>query len=184
MAKEVNVELNVNATEATKALDKFGGTLEDVYGEGVQPLNFAIGELEDRLYEMAAAGKSGTKEFNEMAQEVGKMKKVIIETDLAVDGMAMTTSQQLSGSMMGLVSGFELAQGAMGAFGVESEKVEEMLLRVQSASAIADGLQGIRESVSSFKALKNSIMATSVVQKAFAVVSAAVNAIMSANPIW
>lgn len=183
MAKEVNVKLNVESTQAEKALNKFGGTLEDLYGEGVQPLNFAIGELEDRLYEMASAGQTGTKEFREMAAEVGRMKKTIIDVDLAVDGLAMTTSQQLSGSMMGVAAGFELAQGAMGAFGVESEKVEEMLLKVQSASAITDGLQGIKESVASFKALKNSIMATSVAQKGLAVVSKVVNAVMKANPI-
>ena len=183
MAIEKTIELKVNATQADKALEQFGGTLEDVYGEGVQPLNFAIGELEDRLYEMASAGQTGTKEFKEMAAEVGRMKKTIIDVDLAVDGLAMTTSQQLSGSMMGVVSGFELAQGAMGSFGVESEKVEEMLLRVQSASAIADGLQGIKESAASFKALKNSIMATTVVQKGLNVVSKVFNAIMKANPI-
>jgi len=183
MAIEKTIELNVNATQATKALDQFGGTLEDVYGEGVQPLNFAIGELEDRLYEMAAAGQTGTKEFKDMAAEVGRMKKTIIDVDLAVDGLAMTTSQQLSGSMMGVASGFELAQGAMGAFGAESEEVEKALLKVQSASAIADGLQGIKESVASFKALKNSIMATSVVQKVLTVATRVFNAVLKANPI-
>ena len=75
MAVEKTVKLNLDATAAQQALDKFGGTLEDVHGEGVQPLNFAIGELEDRLYEMAAAGQSGTREFTDMAAEVGKMKK-------------------------------------------------------------------------------------------------------------
>ncbi|QCZ35006.1 hypothetical protein D8Z79_025755 (plasmid) [Escherichia fergusonii] len=88
MAEERVVKLTVDASQADKSLKKFGGTLEDVYGEGVQPLNFAIGELEDRLYEMAAAGQSGTKEFADMAKEVANMKKVIIDTDAAVDGLA------------------------------------------------------------------------------------------------
>lgn len=153
MAIEKTIELNVNATEAEKALNKFGGTLEDVYGEGVQPLNFAIGELEDRLYELAAQGQQNSKEFKDMAAEVGRMKKVIIDTDLVIDGMSQTMAQNVGGAIGGIASGFTLAQGAMASFGVESQAVEETLLKVQSAMAISEGFQGIRESVASFKGL-------------------------------
>ena len=153
MAIEKTIELNLDASEAQKALNKFGGTLEDVYGEGVQPLNFAIGELEDRLYEMAAAGDTSSRQFMEMSAEVGRMKKVIIDTDLVLDGMSQNMAQKVGGAIGGLASGFELAQGAMATFGVESEAVEETLLKVQSAMAISQGFQGIREAVPSFKAL-------------------------------
>ena len=153
MAIEKTIELNVQTTEAQKALDKFGGTLEDVYGEGVQPLNFAIGELEDRLYELASQGQQNSKEFKDMAAEVGRMKKTIIETDLVIDGMSQTMAQNVGGAIGGVASGFTLAQGAMASFGVESQAVEETLLKVQSAMAISEGFQGIRESVASFKGL-------------------------------
>lgn len=176
MAEEKVIEINVNATQADKTLKKFGGTLEDVYGEGVQPLNFAIGELEDRLYEMAAAGQSGTVEFAEMAKEVGRMKKVIIDTDLAVDGMAEGIGVNLGGAIQGVSGGFTLAQGAMGAFGVNSEALEETLLKVQSAMAITDGIQSVREGIKSFKALKVAAMSNVAVQKLL-------NLVMSMNPI-
>ena len=176
MAEEKVIEINVNATQAEKTLKKFGGTLEDVYGEGVQPLNFAIGELEDRLYEMAAAGQSGTQEFADMAKEVGRMKKVIIDTDLAVDGMAEGIGVNLGGAIQGVAGGFALAQGVMGAFGANSEALEETLLKVQSAMAIADGIQSVREGIKAFKALKVAAMSNVVVQKAL-------NLVMSLNPI-
>lgn len=191
MAIEKTVELNVETTQAQKALNKFGGTLEDVYGEGVQPLNFAIGELEDRLYEMAAAGNTSSKEFNEMAAEVGRMKKVIIETDMTLDGMAKTTSQKVGGAISGLAGGFTLAQGAMGAFGVESEAVQETLLRVQSAMAISDGINSMTESIPDFKALSASIGKTALGQKALNIAQAAgakvmkvFNKVLGANPIF
>ena len=158
MAEKLSVELDVNATEAQKALAKFGGTLEEVHGEGVQPLNFAIGELEDRLYEMAAAGKAGTKEFEEMATEVGRMKKVIIDVDMQVDGLSTSFANKLGGSLQGVASGFELVQGVMGAMGANSEKVEAALLKVQSAMAMAQGIQGIREAIPAFKAFGNTAM--------------------------
>ena len=191
MAIEKTVELNVETTQAQKALNKFGGTLEDVYGEGVQPLNFAIGELEDRLYEMAAAGNTSSKEFNEMAAEVGRMKKVIIETDMTLDGMAKTTSQKVGGALSGVAGGFSLAQGAMGAFGVESEAVQETLLRVQSAMAISEGITSITESIPDFKALSASIGKTALGQKALNIAQAAgakvmkvFNKVLGANPIF
>lgn len=190
MAIEKTVKLNVETTAAQQALDKFGGTLEDLHGEGVQPLNFAIGELEDRLYEMAAAGQAGTQEFNDMAAEVGRMKKVIIDTDLAVDGFSQNMAQNVSGATAGIASGFELAQGSMAAFGASGEAVEESLLKVQSAMAISQGLQGLKESVASFQALGASIKKASIVQRIMTsttwlgvVAQKALNLAMNANPI-
>jgi DNA repair exonuclease SbcCD ATPase subunit len=104
------------------------------------------------------------------------MKKVIIDTDMVVDGMSQTFAQNLGGAMGGVASGFELAQGAMGAFGASGEAVEEALLKVQSAMAISQGIQGIKESIASFKALRTAVMSNVVVQKAL-------NLVMSMNPI-
>jgi hypothetical protein len=157
MAIEKTIEIKVDAKQATKSLDELGGSFEDVYGE-IQPLSGRIGELEDRLYEMAAAGESGTKEFNDLTKQIGSMKKVIIDTDRTVDGMSQTLAQNLGGALGGITSAFELGAGAMGAMGVESEKVEEALLKVQSAMAIAQGVQGIREAIPAFNGLKNSIV--------------------------
>lgn len=157
MAIEKTIKLKLDESAARKALNKFGGTLEDIYEDGVQPLNFAIGELEDRLYEMAAAGDTSSRQFMEMSAEVGRMKKVIIDTDLVLDGMSQNMAQKVGGAIGGLASGFELAQGAMATFGVESEAVEETLLKVQSAMAISQGFQGIREAIPSFKALSSSV---------------------------
>jgi hypothetical protein len=157
MAIEKTIEIKVDAKQATKSLDELGGSFEDVYGE-IQPLSGRIGELEDRLYEMAAAGESGTKEFNDLTKQIGSMKKVIIDTDRTVDGMSQTLAQNLGGALGGITAAFELGAGAMGAMGVESEKVEEALLKVQSAMAIAQGVQGIREAIPAFNGLKNSIV--------------------------
>jgi hypothetical protein len=182
MAIEKIVEIKVDAKQATKSLQDLGGSFEDVYGE-IQPLSGRIGELEDRLYEMAAAGESGTKEFKDLTREIGSMKKVIIDTDRTVDGMSQTMAQNLGGALGGITSAFELGAGAMGAMGVESEKVEEALLKVQSASAIASGFQGLKESVSSFRALGAAIKASTVVQKVLNGVTLAYNVIMNLNPI-
>ena len=175
MAIKRSIEIDVNARDAIKTMNELGGTFEDVFGE-VQPLNTQLGEMEDVLYAMAAAGDTTSKEFRELSKQVGDMKKVIIETDLVVDGLSQTMSQNIGGALQGVASGFELAQGAMGAFGAGGEAVEEALLKVQSAMAISQGIQGIRESIASFKALKTAIMGNVVVQTLL-------NFVMNLNPI-
>ena len=52
--------------------------------------------------------------------------------------------------MGGVASGFAAYQGALGLVGVESKKVEEQLLKVESAMALADGLQSFGEAKDSF----------------------------------
>jgi hypothetical protein len=157
------IVVDVQTEEGVKSLNRLEASFEDVYGE-VQPLTGRIGELEDQLYQMAAAGQQGTQEFTQLAAEIGKMKKVILDVDMAVDGMSGSMSQKLGGSIQGLAGGFELVQGTMGAFGVESAKVEEALLKVQSAMAISQGVQTIRESIPAFKALGATIAQTAVGQ--------------------
>lgn len=157
MAIVKEVEINVKTASALRAMDELGLSFTEAFTEA-DNLSGQIGELEDVLYEMAAAGKQNTKEFKDLSAEIGSMKKVIIDTDRTVDGMSQTMAQNLGGALGGITSAFELGAGAMGAMGVESEKVEEALLKVQSAMAIAQGVQGIREAIPAFNGLKNSIV--------------------------
>lgn len=153
--------IDVETEDGVRSLNRLEASFEDVYGE-IQPLTGRLGELEDQLYEMANAGQKGTKEFDALAQEIAKMKKTIIEVDMAVDGMSGTMSQKLGGALGGITGGFELAQGVMGAMGAESAKVEEALLKVQSAMAISQGVQSVKEAIPAFKALNAVILANPI----------------------
>ncbi len=77
------------------------------------------------------------------------------QTDTLASAAATTMTQKLGGALGGVTAGFELGQGVMGAFGAESEQLEKALLKVQSAMAISQGLQGFKEAIPSFTALKN-----------------------------
>ena len=159
MAEVKTIKINVDTKQAVNAMDDLAkathdvsASFEEVYGD-IQPLTARMGEAEDRLYELAAAGKTTTKEYQDLLKTVGDYRKVQIQTDMAVDAAATNMGQKLGGALGGVTAGFSLAQGAMGAFGVESEEVERVLLRVQAALAIQQGLQGIKEAIPSFKAL-------------------------------
>lgn len=146
------VIIEVQTEEGVKNLDRMSAKFDEVYGD-ILPLTGAIGELEDQLYEMAKRGEQGTDEFKALAAEAGRLKKTIQQVDMEVDALSMTTANKLGGALGGVTSGFELAQGAMGAMGAESEKVQEALLAVQSAMAMAQGIQGVKEALPAFKAL-------------------------------
>lgn len=187
--KEVNLKIDVDVKQATKAMDDLAKStydvsesFEKVYGD-LQPLTTRMGEAEDRLYELANAGQTTTQEYKDLLKTVGDYRKVQIKTDMAVDAAATTLGQKLGGALNGVTSGFSAAQGIMGTFGVESEQVESALLKVQSAMAIQQGIEGIRESISSFKALGDMIKATSAFQKILTGLQWLYNTALAANPV-
>ena len=160
MAEKRTIDINIknNADEATKDFNTFNdaldetaksaknvnSTFEEVYGE-LQPLTTRLGEAEDRLYELALAGDTTSKEYQELLTKVGEYRKVQIQTDLAVDGAATTMTQKLGSALNAATSGFAATQGAIALFGEENEALNESLLKVQSALAIQQGVQGLSE---------------------------------------
>jgi len=179
MSEYKKLQIDVDTKQATKAMDDLAKSTKDVaqefdnaatfaerYGDELQPLTTRMGEAEDRLYELANAGQTATKEYQDLLNTVANYRKVQIETDMAVDAASSTFATKLGGALGGVTSGFSIAQGAMGAFGVESEDLEKQLLKVQSAMAIAEGVRGFKEAIPSIKAfgtaLKSAIGATGI----------------------
>jgi hypothetical protein len=194
--KTIELEIKSNFTPVEKQLKDLGkaikdvdneatnldATFEEIYGD-IKPLTAQMGELEDRLYELAKAGKQNTKEYQDLLREVGKYKRIQQETDKVVDAAAMTMSSKLSGSLNAAAGGFSLVQGSMALFGAESTQVEEAILKVQAAMAISQGVETIREGSKSFTALGNSVKSYTIIQKISAAAQYVWNAAMAANPI-
>jgi hypothetical protein len=165
MAEVKTIKIDVDTKQAvdamenlSKATNDVNKSFEEVYGD-LQPLTTRMGEAEDRLYELANAGQTATQEYQDLLTTVGNYRKVQIQTDMAVDAAATTMTQKLGGALGGAAAGFQLVQGTMGAFGAESAQVEEALLKVQSAMAIADGVRGFREAIPSIKAFGSAMKA-------------------------
>ncbi len=93
--KEINrLNKELNATNdqlksLNKTADQFnlGANFEDIYGD-VKPLTGRLGELEDRMYELALAGKANSDEFKALQNEASTMRKTIIDVDKQVDLLA------------------------------------------------------------------------------------------------
>lgn len=155
-------------TEEFKSLAKEAGRLKGVIAEVDAQVEFfaatnadvgqKIGLLEDQMYRMAIAGDTTSAEFKKIQAEAAALKQSVISVDMALDGMAMTTSQKLTGALGGAAGGFAAAQGAMAAFGGESVKVNEAILKVQAAMALTQGIDAIKQAQPAFLGLKNTVV--------------------------
>ena len=61
--------------------------------------------------------------------------------------------QAVEGAVNGVMNGFQAFTGGMALLGVESEKVEEALLKVQSVMALTQGINGVMQAGDAFKVL-------------------------------
>jgi len=73
----------------------------------------------------------------------------------------------LGKSISTVASGFSAVEGAMGLVGAESEDVQKAMLRVQSAMALAQGLEGLEDAGRAFKQLGVVIKGTTIFQAAY-----------------
>lgn len=99
--------------------------------------------------------------FGATSQEaVNAAKKAAQLKDAIGDAASLTDSfnpdakfNALSKSIGGVLDGFQAFEGALGLVGVEGEAVQETMLKVQSAMALSQGIQGVFEARDSFKQL-------------------------------
>jgi enamine deaminase RidA (YjgF/YER057c/UK114 family) len=73
----------------------------------------------------------------------------------------------LGKSVSAVANGFSAVQGAMGLVGVESEEVQQAMLRVQSAMALAQGLEGLEDAGRAFKQLGAVVKSTTIFTSAY-----------------
>jgi hypothetical protein len=119
-----------------------------------------------------------SKEAANAAKRAAELKDQIEDAKALTDAFNPDAKfKALSSSLGGVASGFAAYQGALGLIGVESKEVEAQLLKVQSAMALAEGLQslgGLKDSmialasvvknqvVTAFATLKGAMMATGI----------------------
>ena len=130
-----------------------------------------LGSLKSQLREAQAEVAKLSEQFGVTSKEAANAAKRAAELkDQIEDAKALTDAfnpdakfKALSSTLGGVASGFAAYQGALGLVGVESKAVEEQLLKVQSAMALADGLQSIGEAKDSFiqlgAVIKNQVVA-------------------------
>lgn len=180
-----------NATRAAdKSTTNLTQTFEEANGKGVKPLSEQLGQLEDRLYELAQAGNKGSKEFNDLATEIARLKIAQNEADAVTDKLSKTIGEKLVGKVQTATDAFTLADVALKGLGVSSKSTEELMAGLVVAKGVADSFSSLEASTGIMTKLGTAIKATTVYKKADAVATKSItavqwlwNAAMAANPI-
>jgi hypothetical protein len=134
MAQTVTVNLEVK--DNTKSLK---AQLKEAQAE--------VAALADKYGAASAQATQAARKAAELKDRIGDAKAL---TD-AFNPDAKFKS--FTATLSGVAGGFSAVQGAMGLVGAEGEEVQKMMLKVQSAMAISQGLQALGEAQDSFKQL-------------------------------
>ena len=142
--KEVAIKINVDADGGAKSLSE---------------LKKEFKETQKTLEGLTA----GSKEYIKTLEKLGGIKDDIGDLNDEIKSFNPEGKVQAFGNVMGgVASGIQGAVGAMALFGIESEETQKMLLKVQAASALADGIKGIVGMGDAFKVLGNIIKANPI----------------------
>lgn len=139
-----------------------------------------LGSLKSQLREAQAEVAAMAEKFGVTSQQAAEAAKKAAELkDRIADAKDLTDAfnpdakfNALSRSIGGALDGFQAFEGAIGLVGVESEALQKTLLKVQSAMALSQGIQGVMEAKDSF------IQLGAVVKNAFAGMTTAAKVFM------
>lgn len=190
---EIEVKDNVNVTsnhfedlnKEIKSVESEVNKLNDSISKGnnkasesFKPLKAQYREAQSLVAELSAKFGATSEQAIQAAKRAGELKDAIGDAKALTDAFNPDAKfNALSSSIGGVVSGFSAFQGGLGLLGVESAKVEETLLKVQSAMALSQGLQGLGEAkdsllqlgaviknqlVTAFSTLRGAIIATGI----------------------
>lgn len=172
MAEQVTLNVNVETGEAVKNLGdlekatksvgkttqqaaKSADTLEDKFDQlnkeikdspvNIRRMNKQIQEYQAIALEAGRTSPLGKKAIQEAAQLKDKYNDITAEVNrLANDGVKLQAALDLGTS---ITAGYSAFQGAMALSGVESEKLQETLVKLQAAQSLLIGVETIRKNL-------------------------------------
>lgn len=103
-------------------------------------------EVKLELVELEAAGQRGTAEYKALQEEAARLTDAFADAQAQANILAHDQAglQGIISGLTGVAGAFTAAQGAVGLFGGENEKLQKIMLKVQSLMAITMGLQQVQ----------------------------------------
>lgn len=141
--KGVKAELSDTEKKALK-LDLIKKEFDRIKDSSM-PLKRQLRQIKGLLGEMNMQGLDKNDLFRSMTQQAGEMSDAMGDAKQAVAAFANDTMNlEASAQALQLVAGgASLVTGAMGLLGVEDEKVQQAMLKVQSAISLVNGVTAI-----------------------------------------
>lgn len=156
----------------------------EVKTESVGNLKSELRKAQQEVQKLVQLYGESSQEVAQAARRAAELKDQIEDANDAIaafkgEGIFTATGK----AIQSVASGISAVEGAIGLIGVESEAINETLLRVNSAMALAQGLEGLEDAGRAFKTLYTRITSLTVVQKLSTAAQWLWNAAMNANPL-
>ena len=130
-------------------------------------------EVKDNVKSLRARLKEANLELQRVADQFGatseeavRASKVVAELrDEMGDLKTLSDSfnpdakfTALSGSVSGVLNGFQAVEGGMALLGIESDKLQEQMVRLQAVMNLSQGLQGLFEAYRDWETDRKSVV--------------------------
>jgi uncharacterized membrane protein len=162
MAEKRTIELEIQDNSKS---------LKAQYKEAVQELQKVSAQYGETSKEAVKAAKAAA----ELKDQIGFSK------DLVDSFNPDAKFNALSRSIGGVLDGFQAFEGALGLIGVEGDQVQATMLKVQSAMALSQGIQGVMEAKDSLLQLGTVMKSTAIGQAILTAATAAYNFVLGAS---
>jgi len=130
----------------------------EVKTESLKPLKAQLREAQAEVAALAEKFGATSQEAVQAAKKAAELKDAIADAKNLTDAYNPDAKfNALSASISGVLNGFQAFEGALGLVGVEGEAVQATLLKVQSAMALTQGINGILEAKEDFANLGKQI---------------------------
>jgi hypothetical protein len=147
--------------------------------EGAQSLSSLKKEFKD-LQTQLEKTTEGTKEYDRVLRRLGDVKDEIGDLRDTISALnpegKVAAFQNVAGR---LASGFQAATGAAALFGAEAEELQQTLIKVQAATAFAEGIRGLSGLKDAFTVLGTVIKANPIF-----FIASAITAIIAALALY
>jgi len=157
--KQVKSELN-DLGKTTSKLDQIDAKFSKITNS-TAPLKKQLRDLKTLMAQMNMDGLANTEQYTKIAQEAGKIKDAMDDAASATKRFSSDTANLDAGvqALQGIVAVGGVATGVMAMFGVENEKVQQAILKVQGALTILNGVQQISNVLNKDSALIQTLKA-------------------------
>ena len=128
----------------SKELEMVGKQVDNLSKKGL-PARRELKKLQDIMANMNLKGLANTDEFTKAAVRAGELKDAIADTQQAVRAYSDDIMTLQAGAQVfeGIAAAGSIATSAMALFGTENEKVNQILLKVQAAQGLLNGVTAI-----------------------------------------
>lgn len=113
------------------------------YPGAVKPLRTELRELTMQLAEMERSGLRGSEAYNQLAAQAGKLKDAMSDARREINRQSsdIKSFEGVVDIVKTATTAWQVYQGAMNAFGIESEEAMKAMQKLQGIMAITNGLK-------------------------------------------